>query len=231
MKFSTMFATNWILVILLHSNAFAFTSPSNYYFHRLARHTQTKQRSSLPASQTTNDDNISISQNSAVLERLDLTEQIDRWLYLQDLLEGDAKGEDTNEILFSVINSFLDYPPPRKFTDEEGENIILEDSHVETMENLVSIDGCSIQALKDPDCKAGELIVVNALEGLLPGEFENNDAYKSLWDMMEQLHGREAVGQSKASDGPNWDARCVVARVLIYFDFLQDGILEKPQYQ
>jgi len=93
------------------------------------------------------------------------------------------------------------------------------------------------------------LDVLDRLEALLPDPIEDEDAHKGLWDTVIELHGREATKldeqrrirrsqqhQSPAAvasegdndddddDGQRWRACCLIARVLIHFDFLSRGL-------
>jgi hypothetical protein len=62
------------------------------------------------------------------------------------------------------------------------------------------------------------------LETLLPDPRENEDAHKGSWDTVLELHGREAVKINERKATPEWKAICMVARLLIYFDFMTRGV-------
>jgi hypothetical protein len=72
---------------------------------------------------------------------------------------------------------------------------------------------------------------IDWLEELLPNPQDDEDAYNSLWDVVMELHGREAVkddmknSNDTSSSTSNWTIRCLIVRVLIHFDFLTQGIL------
>jgi hypothetical protein len=62
------------------------------------------------------------------------------------------------------------------------------------------------------------------LERLLPHPEMDEDAFKGLWDTVIELHGRESVRINEQQNTMNWKTRCLIARVLIYYDFLSVGL-------
>jgi len=68
--------------------------------------------------------------------------------------------------------------------------------------------------------------ILNDLETLLPDEDEDEDAYNGNWDMINQIHGLEITKVENASGCEFWEARCCIARVLLYFDFLSEGVVD-----
>ena len=62
------------------------------------------------------------------------------------------------------------------------------------------------------------------LERLLPDPLRDEDAFKGLWDTVIELHGRESVRINEQLNTLNWRTRCLIARALIFFDFLSVGI-------
>jgi hypothetical protein len=69
-----------------------------------------------------------------------------------------------------------------------------------------------------------ELQFLRQLEQLLPNPNMDEDASKGLWDTVIELHGRESVKYNEQHNTMNWKTRCLVARVLIYYDFLSMGL-------
>jgi hypothetical protein len=70
-----------------------------------------------------------------------------------------------------------------------------------------------------------DLSLLDQLEQLLPNsdDDDHEDAMKGLWDTVIELHGREAVKINERNASRQWRTRCLIARVLIYFDFLTVG--------
>lgn len=104
----------------------------------------------------------------------------------------------------------------------------------------------------------GALSILERIERLLPDPIEDEEAHKSAWDVVIDLHGRESVRVSEEAlqrdnaimairvgvdDGGNGDSRtycaemlqwrtlCAVGRVLIHFDFLTKGILVEGTFR
>ena len=101
------------------------------------------------------------------------------------------------------------------------------------------------------------LSILEKIEKLLPDPDEDEDAYKSTWDVIIDLYGRESVmmkeealqrekleqcvdvsdndgGGSKSkrycADSLQWRTLCTVGRVLIHYDFLTKGVLKEGAF-
>jgi hypothetical protein len=60
-----------------------------------------------------------------------------------------------------------------------------------------------------------------ALMDILPHPVNEVDEHKGTWDTVMELHGREGVRiEEQTLNNPSWKERCLAARVLIYYDFL-----------
>jgi len=70
--------------------------------------------------------------------------------------------------------------------------------------------------------------VLDQLESLLPDPDDDEDAFKGLWDTVIELNGRESVKINEQNATYDWKACCLIARVLIHYDFLTYGIGEAP---
>lgn len=165
-----------------------------------------------------------MSQQS-VIDRLDLSDNFNRWRFLQNFLDAEVDASDANELLYLVLNSFLDDVsiPSNKLGDPESPITVAEIRDL--IDELVKRDGKDkIAAFRDPQCSPGDDDVIDKLERLLPDRRENEDAFKGCWDTVVDLHGREAVRINEGRSTPQWRALCVVARVLIHFDFLARGV-------
>ena len=159
---------------------------------------------------------------SNVVDRLELSDNFNRWRFLQNFLDGEIDASDANQVLYSVLDAFLKFPPP----DSSEVVSPLATSEISNVieELLVSCEQGSIPAFSDPDCSPGDVEVLEKLELLLPDPRENEDAFKGSWDIVIELHGREAVKINEGKGRPEWKALCMVARVLIYFDFMTRGV-------
>lgn len=101
------------------------------------------------------------------------------------------------------------------------------------------------------------LSILEQIEKLLPDPDEDEDAYKSTWDVIIDLYGRESVRVKEEAlqrekleqcvdvsdddgDGSNskrycadslqWRTLCAVGRVLIHHDFLTKGVLKEGAF-
>ena len=184
------------------------------------------------------------SSQPCVVERLDLGEQFNRWKLLQQLLEAEADAGDINEVLFRVMKSFLDVPRPLKIKDANGitrsnTSPLINDEKKMIIQSLLDFsseegDGSeidsgirSVPAFTDgTDCIADSNQVMKIVEKLLPDPVEDEDAYKTCWDVVMEMYGKEAVKSEEMEGSKEWRARCAVARVLIHYDFLEAGIVE-----
>jgi hypothetical protein len=90
--------------------------------------------------------------------------------------------------------------------------------------------------------------ILNQIEQLLPDPIEDEESYKSAWDVVIDLYGREsvrvkeeklqrenqsssnAVGGRKCLENLEWRTLCAVGRVLIHYDFLTKGVLREGTY-
>jgi hypothetical protein len=104
-------------------------------------------------------------------------------------------------------------------------------SHLLSMDNIeeysipVFQSGCTASWSLDANDQGEAALIMNHLESLLPDPIEQKDAHDGLWDTIEGLHGWEGVRMNRQNPCKDWEARCIVARVLIWFDFLAEGVL------
>jgi hypothetical protein len=151
---------------------------------------------------------------------LELHDRFGRWRWLQSLLDEDTDADETNKILFMVLQSFrnkrADDEDSPEMTPSRRKKIdcVLEEAHDNTIKALLL------------DASRPDTRVLDQLEELLPDADEDEDAAKGLWDTVIAIHGAEAVKQNEMSGQASWHARCLVARILIFYDFLFKGVQE-----
>jgi len=162
-------------------------------------------------------------------------DRFDRWRFLQNFLDGDHPSSDVvNIILYRVLDGVLKYEGP-------SENIVELTSEVkQNIEEILtsfSVDGRVKAVLtmsnNDDDYDEAEkstLKILEKLETILPDPVENEDDYKSLWDTIIELHGRETVkfNESQNPVSLDWRIANTVTRVLLHYDFLTLGIINNP---
>lgn len=130
--------------------------------------------------------------------------------------------------------------------------LVLPPVDYESMVDVVSFEGENSNKVEvDPNA----LSILEKIEQLLPDPVEDEEAFKSAWDVVIDLYGRESVrvreealqrekeGGMVDADGNNgssleccpenlqWRTLCAVGRVLIHFDFLTKGVLVEGTFQ
>jgi hypothetical protein len=145
---------------------------------------------------------------------------------MQNFLDAEVKASDANEVLYLVLFSFIECPPSASSDSNESASPIASPEVRIIIEKLLEKHASNqqIAAFCDPECRPGDDDLINRLEKLLPDPRENEDAFKGSWDTVVMLYGREAVKMNEEKATREWKALCLVARVLIYFDFLARGV-------
>ena len=88
--------------------------------------------------------------------------------------------------------------------------------------------------------------ILTQIEQLLPDPMEDEESYKSAWDVVIDLYGRESVrvkeeklqrenesgtgGGTRCLENLEWRTLCAIGRVLIHYDFLTKGVLKEGTY-
>ena len=101
------------------------------------------------------------------------------------------------------------------------------------------------EQIQPPDEVA--MSILAQIEQLLPDPIEDEESYKSAWDVVIDLYGRESVrvkeeklqrekesggggGGTMSLENLEWRTLCAVGRVLIHYDFLTKGVLREGIY-
>lgn len=168
--------------------------------------------------------------SSEFLDRLRLSDRFDRWKFLQNLLDGDVATEDVNHLVYAVLDGYIKYPKPElEDSKDDGSPPPTPEIIGIVRDLLESAEGGAI-AVSDPKGGPGDVAVLEKMKRILPDRKENEDAFKSNWDTLIEIHGRDIVKFSEENPTPQWDVDCVVARVLIYYDFVTYGIIDSTIY-
>jgi hypothetical protein len=177
-------------------------------------------------------------------------EKFDRWRHLQKLLDNETDPIDTNRLVYGVLNRY--YNGAKKKIDSNDDNddddIDIDTAPERTTERLVAIgkilqeyssplhQSIGLMSQKDVIDKSlllsnGPSSLHNALIGILPHPINEEDEHKGTWDTVMELHGRESVHieEQKVPNNFAWKERCLAARILIYYDFLdyEESYMEK----
>jgi hypothetical protein len=167
---------------------------------------------------------------AAQQQQPDLEERFDRWRYLQKLLDEETEPAATNQLLYRVLDGYAKYPRPKfELSDATGSP---ERTHARmqkiTRALTLGEDG-AFSVLSDPQQDVADDLVAS-LEALLPDPVAEEDDNQGTWDTIMELHGRESVkiNQQQQPTSSSWKARCLTARLLVYYDFLQLGVVDQP---
>ncbi|MGK3739591.1 MAG: hypothetical protein ACI90V_006438 [Bacillariaceae sp.] len=183
-------------------------------------------------------------------------DRFDRWKFLQEFLDGDASSDVVNIILYRVLDGALKYPRPTGRSEDNNSistnnnngvitEVVVEQEVVEMLievkenikqllsdystEGKIPIVGSSID---DDGNNTTTVLLFERLEKLIPDPIENEDDFKSAWDTLLEIHGRESVkiNENQIPKSMEWKIATVVTRLLIHFDFLQIGIVDSPLF-
>lgn len=140
-----------------------------------------------------------------------------RWRFLQDLLDGDIEGDVINRLLFNVLSNYLKDPPAAASKDAALGSPQLTPQLITQLEEVLetSRDGSIAAFVEDADDD-----LIKKLEDLLPDPLDDEDAHKSTWDTVIEIHGRDLVKAKEMNPTTEWQQRCLAARLLIHYDFL-----------
>ena len=162
---------------------------------------------------------------SSVVNRLGLTENFNRWRYLQRLLDEEVEAHDVNEVLFVLLDNY------KRRVGQDPDESTAPERTLEVLERIDRLlqpyDG-SLPVLQDPACTPGDQQVLMQVETLLPDPVEKEEAFKGAWDTVLELHGKASVAANERAARPEWKAVFLIARVMIYFDFLTGEGLQVP---
>ncbi|CAB9504634.1 expressed unknown protein [Seminavis robusta] len=156
------------------------------------------------------------SVTSPLIEKWDQSDRFDRWKFLQELLDDLEEDDDTEELLCAVLK---EYPLDKK---NDGVPIATSEQK-QIVRDLVATaaeeeqDPPKIRVLTNDE-------ILRQVEALIPDPQEDEDGFKSAWDAVLEIHGQEMVKVNEEAATARWKALCIVARVLIHYEFLSEGI-------
>lgn len=152
-----------------------------------------------------------------------LTDRFSKWKFLQDLLDGDMDGEVINRVLYHVLSNYLKDPPATASEDGVLGSPQLTPQLVAQLEQVLetSQDGSIVAFAVDSN---DDNKLIQKLENLLPDPLNDEDAHRSAWDTVIEIHGRDMVKANEMNPTTEWRTLCLVARLLIHCDFLSRNI-------
>ena len=161
------------------------------------------------------------------LDHLDLESRFGRWKFLQSILEDETDDyRDVDRVLYLVLNSFVENPRPKELSDgtATASPRLTNDQTSLIIEQLFESDENGEKKIQVLSLEDGDFTEkLDTLEQLQPDPIDDEDAFKSCWDLVMEMYGRESTRLSEQSGDRGWKARSSVVRLLIHFDFLNNG--------
>ena len=140
-----------------------------------------------------------------------------------------SDGIGDSRFLHLLVLPQVDYASMTFDVEEEDQ----EEQQQQQQEEGVQIDNAAVS-------------ILTQIEQLLPDPMEDEESYKSAWDVVIDLYGRESVrvkeeklqrekesggrGTTTYLENLEWRTLCAMGRVLIHYDFLTKGVLKDRIY-
>lgn len=149
-------------------------------------------------------------------EKFGFEDRFDRWRYMQRLLDESTEASEANEMATLVLRKFLFSPGVEGLPERTDERVRL-------VSRILDDIGDGVLGIVPEDGEVNE-VLIEKLSSVLPDPIEDEDEFKSTWDILLDLHGREAVKLEESTKTPQWVSRSLVTRILIFYDFLSGGL-------
>ena len=171
-----------------------------------------------------------------LVKKFRLEDRFGRWKFLQEFLddfENNVPDQGVEQILFALLDRYAEQNninnngETNNDTDDNHNN---DDESEGSRRTATPIQKEVVQLLLNTHRSSQRIpaltdsTVFDQLEQLLPNVQEDEDAFKGGWDTVLELHGAESVKVNEHTGTARWKAIQVVARVMIQYDFLLDGI-------
>jgi len=158
-----------------------------------------------------------------IIDRLDLSSEFSRWKLLQEIMEEEIESsQDVNEILYLVLKSFVDNPREKQTLTEEQVDVLVG----ELFQIEDNIGFIPVMPLIVGEYNASHKNTLELLEKLQPDPIENEDDFRSCWDILMAIYGIEATKIAQKTDDVEFKFRSGVVRLLLHYDFLTEGVGE-----
>jgi hypothetical protein len=128
----------------------------------------------------------------------------------------DTAPERTTERLLAIGQLLQDYAAQQSL-DVISSSFSAEDKDINNDASLVLSTATTTTNMSN-----NVSLLPQALMEILPHPVNEEDDHKGTWDTVMELHGREGVRieEQKTANNVAWKERCLAARLLIYYDFL-----------
>lgn len=173
-------------------------------------------------------------------------EKFDRWRHLQKLLDAETDPADTNRLVYGVLERYYN---ARKIDSDDDDDIdtapertterllaigkILQEYSSDQSLGVISSSSLSFTTEEKDDndnslilsttttTTSSDSSLQQALMEILPHPVNEEDDHKGTWDIVMELHGREGARiEEQTPNNLAWKERCLAARILIFYDFL-----------
>lgn len=166
-------------------------------------------------------------------QRLQIEDRFGRWRFLQALLDEETTASATNQVLHYTLVEYLRNADKGWDGVETGSPELTPKRRFALQTLLGYVQHNAIPILRDDEddehrtteCATRPTAIETLLQEILPDPTTDEDGVKGNWDTIIELHGREAVRMNEKNGTNAWKVRCLIARVLLYHDFLTMGIV------
>jgi hypothetical protein len=136
-----------------------------------------------------------------------------------DIDDIDTSPERTTERLLAIGKILQEYSSPLDQSLDLISSSASSSSFAASDEENGNDDDSLVVSTGNNKCVLSPL--QQALMDILPHPVNEEDDHKSTWEIVMELHGREGVRiEEQTPNNRAWKERCLAARVLIYYDFL-----------
>lgn len=176
-----------------------------------------------------------------------MNNRFDRWKFLQNILEEEEEPtyQEINHVLYTTMlkimvdSSDCDADKTIPILNTQQRQVLLNDLFcLEPYNDDTEMDDKSksrrqlgvIRAL--PPDKAAKnnstnkiyLQTIESLNLLHPNPIDDDDAFKSCWDLVMEMYGKESTKLAEQNGDFSWISRSSIVRLLLHYNFLVDGI-------
>ena len=173
--------------------------------------------------------------NQALID-IGFVDTFTKWKFLQQLMDQEVSADRVNELVYCVVMD-LDRRRQEGLLEEEYTEWMVSTEFDDALDIVMEeVDGQSTYPVlgtlpSEYDDELAEYMPreyridarsLDMLEGLFPPLEESPDSHTSAWDVLEQLHGKDAVKVRRKNPTEQWNGVATISRVLVYLNFLTD---------
>lgn len=180
--------------------------------------------------------------SDAIYEKYELSNsRFFRWKFLQNILEEEDEPtcQEINHVLYKTMVQAMLVDID---TCQDKTIPILTDEQRRVLGTLMCLEAYSDESLSEIGDNPGQIGVIRAiphdvsatdgvactafmetmdnLDLLQPDQTEDEDAFRSCWDLVMEMYGKESTRIAEQGGAFSWRARSGVVRLLLHFNFL-----------